>query len=213
MSITKRTRNAGILILAVSACSTPLTSTITNEDLAEIQALNTAIEDLAVDTNPGDVPDNGTATYSGYMTTSAGNDSNIVGDLNLTADFDAGTVSGTADNINLLLSPNPDVNSQSLAGSLNVSNGTITGTAIAADLTGNLSGVASGLNATLSADLDLNGEIMSSSVDGTSSDIITGGITGDIDVFLAGSLQDTLTFEPDDLDFVVCTVDCNTLVP
>ena len=201
-----------ILMLAVSACASPKPNTLDETDLENAQNLAEDLGDVLVPTNPGDMPDNGTATYTGGMATAAYVETGIIGEMEMTADFDAGTVSGSASNVNLLVDGNSDIESQMLTGSLDI-DGTITGTSMEASMTGDLGGVIQGFSATFAADMDLDGEFASSDPLGTESDVMGGLVTGDIDVIVGGSLEDTMALYPGDAGFIVCTVECDTLLP
>lgn len=201
----------GILTLTVSACASPKPNTLDETDLENARNLAEDLDDVLVPTNPGEMPDNGTATYTGGMATAPDVETGIIGEMEMTADFDAGTVSGNASNVNILVDGNSDIESQMLTGTLDI-DGTITSTSMEASMTGDLGGVIQGFSATFSADMDLDGEFASSEPLGTGSDVMAGLITGDIDISVAGN-EETMTLYPGDAGFVVCTVECDTLVP
>ncbi len=201
-----------ILLLSVAACAKPKSNTISQQDFIDLQNVYTEIEDLAVDTNPADMPDSGTATYNGYMTGSPSSDVDVVAELEITADFDAGTLDGSATNVNLLADASSDLETQVLTGTLDVT-GSFAGTVMTADVTGDLGGSVQGFDATFVTDVGLEGDFMSSDPLGTDSDIMLGYVTGDVDLYVAGSFEDSMTFDPGEGEFVVCTVDCDTLIP
>ncbi len=218
--MTKKLTGIGIGVLLTSAACTTLTpTTISQQGMLDIRATIEDVTDAATDTNPAAMPDNGTATYSGNFTTYRdasewGTDANLVGDIDLTADFDAGTISGSASNINVLPDPDPDAQSQLLNGSLTVSNGLINNTGMAADLTGQLTGNFFDEATTLDAELELEGDFYSSTVDGANSDIIFGSIIGGISMTTPTKTDEEFMYIDTGYGaFMACTVDCETLVP
>lgn len=125
-----------IAALAVSACSSSNSGSRSFDQLAdEGQALLTQYENEDV-TPTSNVPTAGSATYNGvaaFGTTQSFDVQNAeaLAAVSLEADFAASSISGTIDNF-------VDFDGVRAPGSVAVTNGTIAGNAIAADLSGDL---------------------------------------------------------------------------
>ena len=83
----------------------------------------------------------GSADMTGYMTIDTASDQKLIGNMNMSADFAAGTVTGqAADFSRLVITPTTISFAETLNGALNVSNGTIIGSNVLSDISGQLSG-------------------------------------------------------------------------
>lgn len=215
------------LALSLSACAKPRALTIEPEVLGEV---NDIYEDAAAltATAAADMPTTGSATYTGALSSVDNADSGMVGDLTLVTDFATSAVTGGLSNVNIIIDASDSgavedeigytVQSQNLSGTLDISNGMISGTGVTADLGGDLKGAIDGvpLAVTFGADLALVGNFLSSTpgTPATEADIIRGTVTGTLEVSapLVGTVA-TETYSGDSLGFTVCTSDCATLIP
>ncbi|MBL4874127.1 MAG: hypothetical protein JKY41_12255 [Rhodobacteraceae bacterium] len=200
------------LAVGVSACATttplapgdPATISQADADAAKAEIVDLMTSFIAGDTilTP-DTPISGTAQYNGNLVLSDGVDSSYaaIGDLVLDANFDAGTIVGTASNFNsldLVHGPAFDPNNfgaadilafydqtviavvDAIIGELAI-DGDITGNQILATLTGELTGL--GLNdAEISAIIDATIYGAFLTADGSGADMVYGDILGTADI-------------------------------
>lgn len=165
-----RMRNLLLLsaIGVISACDAGIFIRVGNDyDEVEAEALAliddvAALEDTAVEDMPA-----GDAVYAGYFagTVSIGaDDENVVGDLNLTADFDFETIDGSIDNL-------IGETEGGIAGSLDVFNGDIVLNGFSADIDGTMTlGI---------EDYDIEGAALGT-FKGDSADALEGILGGDV---------------------------------
>ncbi len=169
------------IVAALSACASPIAPTFVPADLGTTAITNAHVSKLPDATMPGA----GTASYTGRVVAQEANEG-VIGDLALTADFGASTITGTASNLNIIGSS--DIDDQTLAGSLGVS-GTIAGTGMTADMTGNLTGAAQGFSIGFNADLNMVGQFKTAT---NPADKVAGTITGSIAITAPNGGGDTL---------------------
>lgn len=145
--------------------------------------------------------------------------SEIVGDLELTADFDNSTVTGTADNFTVLATADAELPGQNLDGSLDLANGQIMSwpdgsQAFTGNLAGDLTGVVNDgelgeLDATFAIDTEMSGDFLSGGSAGGAPDILVVGSVGTVATTVDGELIDEREIG---MLGVACTVECDTLL-
>lgn len=192
----------GILVLALSACAAVTPPTVTEADfeaagevLATAISLNTstAVEMAAAEN----------ATYTGKIGSEFSGDADglMSGDLTLNADFGAGTITGQASGINILMTEETDFEDQLMGGVLTIANGQITGSTMSADLAGTLTGSYKGFAVSSDTSLAIAGDFKSSDPGVADTNIIAGSVTGSAD----GDVYLSLSGEG---GFVVCSTAC-----
>ncbi len=154
-----------------------------------------AVEQIAADDLPS------SAEMTGFVGVETDEDAAVIGDVTATADFDAGTLTGTASNFTEYEISGTEDNLtgervQNLDGTLDL-DGTITSgaleTTFTGDLTGTLTGTTDepGTETDLTADVDLEVAGNFGTMDGTL--IAVGEVEGDVDVTVDGFGTETIT--------------------
>lgn len=168
---------SGVLVLGtlISGCETPTPPSISEQDVQDAITEFNRISALSQSSSAEVAARTGSAQFSG----SAGGeflagsdvDGGFLGDMSATIDFDAGTVSGTIDNVNTV---EDEVPQQLLSGSLGVS-GSISGTSLSATASGTLTGVDGGFKGDSTGTYTLSGNFQN---DTGTADVVSGSMTG-----------------------------------
>lgn len=166
--------------LLIAGCAKPLAPTMTTEDLNTSRSRLATLEALPV---AASLPASGTATMNGRLggTMTGDADGTLLGDLALTSDFAARTVSGQVTNINTF--NDDDTPDQLLKGDLTVA-GSITGSRLTGTANGTLTGVDGGFKGDSVTALNLDGMFRQNGGDLAVTGDVTGGGTGDFDIVL-----------------------------
>ena len=186
-------------LMGLSACASPIPATF---DSGDITAFGTTLTSFSSATDSTGITRAGSATYAGLFNADMGSDGNFIGDVSLTANFDDESISGDVTNINLL--GNPDLDDQTLDGSVDVT-GTIDKAAgtLAATGAGSLTAVATADGFGLNVDVDVTTTVAGAFKTATSAaDTIVGTveISGTITP-PAVSGEDPITIDPTTADF------------
>ena len=174
----------GVAALSLAACGSSGTSDLAQFD--DEQALFDAIDngELAeVDTSTR----TGTATLNGAVGVDVSNEEQeveVVGNLTITADFDADTATGTASDFGAYDGDGNLLDGGDLGGSMDVTNGAISGTDFTADLDGTLVSEGDDFTFDLTMDggfYDNDGDLaVAGEVTGTMLDVVE-DVTDDVD--------------------------------
>ena len=157
----------------LAACAEPIPPTLDETDVIASKVRYLELDALP-ETAGADMPTTGTADYRGrlWADLEGDTDGSVLADLNLSATFDSGSISGRVHNINAFDEDGtPD---QKLGGSIPLSGG-IFGNDMTATGTGTLSGVDSGFEGDTRATVILGGTFRSN---GGPADTITGDVSG-----------------------------------